>query len=61
MLRNLQTYPVYPQPTTDEPTMEDLKFMIFDSTVEATDGCIVEPDGVCPHGYPSWLVHLGYV
>lgn len=25
---------------------------------EATDGCWVEPDGVCEHGHPSWLVWL---
>ena len=61
MLHNLQSCHSYPEPITDEPTIEDLEFMVFDSTVEATDGCTVEPDGFCPHGYPSWLVHLGYV
>jgi hypothetical protein len=25
----------------------------------AADDCWVEPDGVCEHGYPSWLVELG--
>lgn len=28
---------------------------------KATDGCWVEPDGVCPHGCPSWLLKLGYI
>ena len=23
------------------------------------DGCIVEPDGECPHGHPSFLIVLG--
>ena len=32
-----------------------------DGGCEATDGCWVEPDGVCPHGYPSWLLQLGYI
>ena len=33
----------------------------FDSVVEATDGCRVEPDGICPHGHLSWLRFLGLV
>ena len=28
---------------------------------EAIDGCWVEPDGECPHGYPSWLRALNYI
>jgi hypothetical protein len=28
---------------------------------EATDGCWVEPDGICPHGHPSWLLYFGLV
>lgn len=28
---------------------------------EATDGCWVESDGVCPHGHPSWLLALGLI
>jgi len=24
-------------------------------------GCRVEPDGVCPHGNPSWLLKLGFI
>ncbi len=27
----------------------------------ATDGCHVEPDGICPHGHPSWLLRLGLI
>ena len=26
---------------------------LFDSVQEAADGCSVEPDGTCPHGYKS--------
>lgn len=29
--------------------------------VECADGCIVEPDGVCPHGYHSPLITLGMI
>jgi hypothetical protein len=28
---------------------------------KATDGCKVEPDGICEHGYQSWLLELGLV
>lgn len=47
----------YPEPTTQQPTDEELEYMIF-WVSEATDGCFVEPDGECEHGYPSWLVYL---
>jgi len=32
-----------------------------DGVCEATDGCIVEPDGTCEHGCPSWLIRLGFI
>ncbi len=28
---------------------------------EATDGCWVEPDGICEHGKKSWLIVLGMI
>lgn len=49
----------WPDPTTDQPDMETLLAWFMDGDCEATDGCIVEPDGVCPHGHPSWLLKLG--
>lgn len=24
-------------------------------------GCWVEPDGICPHGKPSWLIVMGLI
>jgi len=52
----------WPEPTTPEPDIEDIRpWVIGDELCEATDGCTVEPDGVCPHGYPSWLLYLGYI
>jgi hypothetical protein len=52
----------YPEPETDEPTMEDLEaWMMEAGGAEATDGCWVEPDGICPHGHPSWLIVLGII
>lgn len=51
----------YPEPTTEEPTQEELAEFVYDSVCPATDGCDVEPDGVCEHGHPSWLIQLGLI
>jgi hypothetical protein len=37
------------------------EWLLMDGDCEATDGCLIEPDGVCPHGYPSWLIQLGMI
>ena len=50
-----------PAPTVDPPTYDELISMCVDGVCVSTDGCIVEPDGVCPHGYPSWLIQLGLI
>lgn len=43
-------------------SIEELEeMMMMDGLVEAADGCAVEPDGTCPHGYPSPLLILGYI
>lgn len=51
----------YPDPETPEPTEDELAEWMMDSVVEATDGCEVEPDGMCEHGHPSWLLRLGLI
>jgi hypothetical protein len=33
----------------------------WDMDGECADGCIVEPDGRCPHGYRSWLLVAGLI
>lgn len=44
------------------PDLETLmEWMMEDGGCEATDGCWVEPDGVCPHGKKSWLLELGLI
>jgi hypothetical protein len=53
--------PRYPEPTVPEPDLDALRFMVFDSICEATDGCTVEPDGTCEHGHPSWLLYLDLI
>jgi hypothetical protein len=43
------------------PDLTDLSDWLADGGCEATDGCWVEPDGYCEHGYPSWLLVLGMI
>ena len=45
----------------EQPTIEQLEEWSYDGACEATDGCLVEPDGTCPHGCDSWLLVLGYI
>jgi len=33
----------------------------MDGVARATDGCKIEPDGVCIHGHPSWLLAMGVI
>ena len=52
----------WPKPTAREPSLETLEqWMWEDGGCEATDGCWIEPDGVCQHGHPSWLLRLGLI
>lgn len=52
----------WPVPVTDAPDMDAIfDWLLLDGDCEATDGCIIEPDGVCQHGYPSWLIQLGMI
>lgn len=48
----------YPEPTEPEPSFKKLQQWSFDGVAEATDGCTVEPDGICQHGHVSWLIYL---
>jgi hypothetical protein len=43
------------------PTIEELEEWHNAGVCEATDGCIVEPDGICEHGCKSWLLELGMI
>jgi hypothetical protein len=52
----------WPEPETDPPDIETIEAWVMDAEIpEATDGCPIEPDGVCPHGHPSWLIRLGLI
>jgi hypothetical protein len=47
---------------SEPPSQEELKEMMDDGVCECVDGCGgIEPDGYCVHGYPSWLIALGYI
>ena len=52
----------WPEPTTEEPSEETLMSWLMDAEYpEATDGCIIEPDGTCEHGHPCWRLYLGLI
>lgn len=44
-----------------QPSLASLERQSNDGVVKALDGCLVEPDGMCPHGLPSWMLRLGYI
>lgn len=46
---------------TPAPSLDTLMRWEAEDGCEATDGCWVEPDGVCPHGHESWLLVLGLI
>ena len=48
---------VRPEP----PDLETLMQWEDEGFCQATDGCVVEPDGVCSHGKRSWLLELGLI
>lgn len=51
----------WPDPITPEPVFVALAQFLFEGVAETTDGCLVEPDGICRHGHPSWLLRLGVI
>jgi len=51
----------WPAPIVEEPDMETLQEWMNEGVCEATDGCVVETDGICSHGHPSWLLKLGWI
>lgn len=42
-------------------TIEDLEDAMNDGGIETADGCWVEPDGRCEHGFPSPMRVLGFI
>ena len=46
---------------TRVPCEANLRRWEEEGVAEAQDGCRVEIDGYCPHGWPSWLIVAGLV
>lgn len=49
--------------THKTPSLEALQSFLFsDDRIECLDECeMFEPDGICEHGSPTWLVAVGLV
>lgn len=47
--------------TNKVPSIKTLEKWSMEGRAKATDGCVVECDGYCPHGKPSWLLQLGLI
>ena len=43
------------------PGLKTMENWISNCVAKATDGCRVEPDGVCEHGHSSWLLVIGVI
>ena len=43
------------------PSESMLEKWYSDGGCKALDGCWVEPDGHCSHGFESWLLALGWI
>lgn len=41
-----------------KPSIKTLEKWSSDCGCKTIDGCWVEPDGECEHGYPSWLIAM---
>ena len=48
-------------PYDTEELLETFEMVWETGTVEVEDGCTVEPDGTCPHGYESPLLIAGMI
>ena len=44
-----------------KPSIKTLETWDRDGYCKTIDGCKVEPDGQCSHGYGSWLIELGLI
>lgn len=57
------TYPMSSKQkkTNKQPSLKTMERWVSNGIAKATDGCKVEPDGICPHGFNSWLIELGYI
>ena len=52
---------LWPSPIVPELEFGTPAHFIIEDAAEATDGCLVAPDLICRHGYPSELLRLGTI
>ena len=45
----------------EEPPVEQLQQWEEEGGCETPDGCFVETDGQCEHGYQSWMKVMGLI
>lgn len=58
----LRRHPDWKRVTRKPPTLVTVaRRAALSETNYATDGCKVEPDGVCQHGHPSWALVYGVI
>lgn len=50
-----------PLAPSDIPDWETLEQWMEEDYAESLDGCPVELDGHCPHGWPSWPLVMGLI
>ena len=43
------------------PSIRTMEKWVSNGVAKAIDGCTVEPDGVCEHGCPSWILIFGLI
>ena len=46
---------------TKSPSISTMRKWMNDGIARATDGCKIEPDGICEHGHPSWILAKGLI
>ena len=56
-------YPGKQLEVVEPPSLEELREAVYDGVcgTPCEEGCDVEPDGECCHGYPSWLRLYGVI
>ena len=43
------------------PTDDEIMEIMEEGYCTTPDGCVVEPDGTCPHGQESWAIMKGLI
>jgi hypothetical protein len=60
-ITNPQNLISVPKKQKKVPSIKTMEKWMMNGIAKATDGCKVEPDGICPHNCNSWLIELGMI